>query len=224
MAFKIQRFIPASPITMPDPDPKDPKNAKREADRLAAKDPKRIYGETIVKRDKDEYGFNRITVSQPYTTSTGSKKTGKSYKQLEKEGGDVEAARKFNAGKSGTRTYSFSYGNAKPAGVQISAKTPKPEIDLSKRPSIKPPSYREIHKAKLDLRKIEHEDWKEEKRLKFIQDRAHKKPYTETERQRDIKIAKKNKNKRKRKNLFSFKLPTIKRSDVTISESMSSYK
>jgi hypothetical protein len=115
-------------------DPKDPKNAKRKADRLAAKDPKRTYGKTTVKRDKDEYGFNRITVSQPYTTSTGGKKTGKSYKQLEKEGGDVEAAKKYNAGKSGTRTWSLSYGNAKPKGVQISAKTPKPEIDLKTKP------------------------------------------------------------------------------------------
>tara|TARA_R110002050_G_scaffold32478_2_gene83621 strand:+ start:2435 stop:2770 length:336 start_codon:yes stop_codon:yes gene_type:complete len=28
MAFKIKRFIPASPLTMPDPDPKDPKKKK----------------------------------------------------------------------------------------------------------------------------------------------------------------------------------------------------
>ena len=125
-----------SALTMPDPDPKDPKDPKREADRLAAKDPKRKYGKTTVKKDKDEYGFNRVTVSQPYTTSTGGKKTGKSYKQLEKEGGDVAAAKKFNAGTSGTRTRTFTYGNAKPAGVQISAKTPKPKIDLSKKPSI----------------------------------------------------------------------------------------
>ena len=135
MAFKIKRFIPASPLTMPDPDPKNPKDSKRKADREAAKDPKRKYGKTTVKKDKDEYGFNRVTVSQPYTTSTGGKKTGKSYKQLEKEGGDVDAAKKFNAEKSGTRTKTFTYGNAKPAGVQISAKTPKPKIDLSKKPS-----------------------------------------------------------------------------------------
>ena len=115
-------------------DPKDPKNAKRKADRLAAKDPKRKYGKTTVKKDKDEYGFNRVTVSQPYTTSTGGKKTGKSYKQLEKEGGDVAAAKKFNAGTSGTRTRTFTYGNAKPAGVQISVKSPKPKIDLKAKP------------------------------------------------------------------------------------------
>ena len=134
MAFKIKRFIPASPLTMPDPDPKNPKDSKRKADREAAKDPKRKYGKITVKKDKDEYGFNRVTVSQPYTTSTGGKKTGKSYKQLEKEGGDVNAAKKFNAEKSGTRTKTFTYGNAKPAGVQISAKTPKPKIDLKAKP------------------------------------------------------------------------------------------
>jgi len=130
---KTGRGIPSA-LTMPDPDPKDPKNAKRKADRLAAKDPKRKYGKTTVKKDKDEYGFNRVTVSQPYTTSTGGKKTGKSYKQLEKEGGDVDAAKKFNAEKSGTRTKTFTYGNAQPTGVQISAKTPKPKIDLKTKP------------------------------------------------------------------------------------------
>ena len=123
-----------SALTMPDPDPKDPKDPKREADRLAAKDPKRIYGKTTVKKGKDEYGFNTVTVSQPYTTSTDSK-TNKSYKQFAAEGGDVNAAKKFNAGTSGTRTRTFTYGNAKPAGVQISAETPKPKIDLSKKPS-----------------------------------------------------------------------------------------
>jgi hypothetical protein len=131
MAFKIKRFIPASPLTMPDP--KDPKDPKREADRLAAKDPKRIYGKTTVKKGKDEYGFNTVTVSQPYTTSTRGK-TNKSYKQFAAEGGDVNAAKKFNAGTSGTRTRTFTYGNAKPAGVQISAKTPKPKIDLKAKP------------------------------------------------------------------------------------------
>jgi len=135
--LKTGAGIPSA-LTMPDPDPKDPKdpkNAKRKADRLAAKDPKRKYGKTTVKKDKDEYGFNRVTVSQPYATSTGGKKTSKSYKQLEKEGGDVAAAKKFNAGTSGTRTRTFTYGNAKPAGVQISTSAPKPKIDLSKKPS-----------------------------------------------------------------------------------------
>jgi len=204
MAFKIQRFIPASPLTMPDPDPKDPKDPK---------DSKKKYGKATVKKDKNEYGFNRITVSHPYTTTTNGKRTNKSYKQLAKEGGDVAAAKEFNKNKtsSGVETRTMLYGDAKPAGVQISASTPKPKIDLSKKPSIKAPSARDIHKARLSVKKMEYQDWKEEKYQKFKQDRAHKKPYTEAERQRDIKISKKNKNKRKRKNLFKVDLNLGKR-------------
>ena len=106
-------------------DPKDPK------------DPKRKYGKATVKKDKNEYGFNRITVSHPYTTKTNSKKTNKSYKQLAKEGGDVAAAQKFNKNKtsSGVETRTMLYGDAKPAGPKISVSTPKPKIDLSKKPT-----------------------------------------------------------------------------------------
>jgi hypothetical protein len=48
----------------------------------------------------------------------------------------VEKAKKFNAGKSGSRTTTYSYGGTKSASVKpVSAKTPKPKIDLSKKPS-----------------------------------------------------------------------------------------
>ncbi len=106
-------------------DPKDPK------------DPKKKYGKVTVKKDKNEYGSNRITVSQPYTTTTSGKKTNKSYKQLAKEGGDVAAAKKFNKNKtsSGVRTRTMLYGDAKPVGPKISVSTPKPKIDLSKKPT-----------------------------------------------------------------------------------------
>ena len=118
MAFKIKRFIPASPLTMPDPDPNNPKKK---------------YGKVTVKKDKNEYGSNRITISQPYTTTTN-----KSYKQFAKEGGDVAAAKEFNKNKtsSGVRTRTMLYGDAKPAGVQISVSAPEPKIDLSKKPSV----------------------------------------------------------------------------------------
>lgn len=202
MAFKIKRFIPASPLTMPDPDPK-PKKAKRGAIKRSS--------------SRDESGRTTVTVTQDF--STEGRKTNKTYKQLAAEGGDVAAAKKFNADKSISKTTTYSYGGNKGAGIKT-AEPQKPKADLSKKPSIKAPSARDIHKARLGVKKMEYQDWKEEKIQKFKQDRAHKKPYTEAERQRDIKIAKKNRNKRKRKNLFSFKLPTIRRSDITISEAM----
>jgi len=123
MAFKIQRFIPASPITMPDPDPKDPKPSNVK------------YGDMKKSSTTDQSGRTTVTVTQPF--SSNGKKTSKSYKEFAKEGGDVAAAKKFNAGKSGSRTTTYSYGGSKPAGIKpVSTSTPKPRIDLSKKPSI----------------------------------------------------------------------------------------
>ena len=118
MAFKIKRFI--SPLHA-EGDPKDPKKK---------------YGKVTVKKDKNEYGSNRITISQPW--SSNGKKTSKSYKEFAAEGGDVAAAKKFNENKksSGVRTRTMLYGDAKPAGPKISVSTPKPKIDLSKKPSV----------------------------------------------------------------------------------------
>jgi len=108
-----------SALTMPDPT-----------------DPKKKYGEVTVKKDKNEYGSNRITISQPW--SSNGKKTNKSYKEFAAAGGDVAAAKKFNENKksSGVRTRTMLYGDAKPAGPKISVSTPKPKIDLSKKPSV----------------------------------------------------------------------------------------
>jgi hypothetical protein len=122
MAFKIQRFIPASPITMPDPDPKDPKPSNVK------------YGDMKKSSTTDQSGRTTVTVTQPF--SSNGKKTSKSYKQFAAEGGNVEEAKKFNAGKSGSRTTTYSYGGTKSASIKpVSAKTPKPKIDLSKKPS-----------------------------------------------------------------------------------------
>ena len=121
MAFKIQRFIPASPITLPDP--KDPKPSDVK------------YGDIKKSSSTDQSGRTTVTVTQPFSTP-GGKKTGKSYKQFAKEGGDVEAAKKYNAEKSGSRTKTYSYGGNKSASIKpVSSKTPKPKIDLSKKPS-----------------------------------------------------------------------------------------
>ncbi len=110
-----------SALTMPDPDPKDPKKK---------------YGKPTVKKDKDEYGFDRITVSTPWSST--DRKTNKSYKEFAAEGGDVAAAKKFNKNKtsSGVETRTMTYGNAKPAGPRISVSNPEPKIDLSKKPSL----------------------------------------------------------------------------------------
>jgi hypothetical protein len=123
MAFKIQRFIPASPITMPDPDPKDPKPSNVK------------YGDMKKSSTTDQSGRTTVTVTQPFSTP-GSSKTGKSYKQFAAEGGNVEEAKRFNAGKSGSRTTTYSYGGTKSASMKpFSANTPK--IDLSKKPTLK---------------------------------------------------------------------------------------
>jgi hypothetical protein len=108
---------------MPDPDPKDPKPSNVK------------YGDMKKSSTTDQSGRTTVTVTQPFSTP-GSSKTGKSYKQFAAEGGDVEKAKKFNAGKSGSRTTTYSYGGTKSASVKpVSAKTPKPKIDLSKKPS-----------------------------------------------------------------------------------------
>ena len=117
---------------------------KRKADRLAArakrkggspvkavgdpKDPKKTYGEVTVKKEK-KGNTTTVTATRPFSTG-GSKKT---YKQFKKEGGDVAAAKKFNKGKE---TKSITVVDKKSRGAKaIPAKTPKPKIDLSKKPT-----------------------------------------------------------------------------------------
>lgn len=117
---------------------------KRKADRLAArakrkggspvkavgdpKDPKKTYGKVTVKKEK-KGNTTTVTATRPFSTG-GSKKT---YKQFKKEGGDVAAAKKFNKGKE---TKSITVVDKKSRGAKaIPAKTPKPKIDLSKKPT-----------------------------------------------------------------------------------------
>jgi len=117
---------------------------KRKADRLAArakrkggspvkaigdpKDPKKTYGKVTVKKEK-KGNTTTVTATRPFSTS-GGKKT---YKQFEKEGGNVAAAKKFNKGKE---TKSITVVDKKSRGVKaIPTKSPKPKIDLSKKPT-----------------------------------------------------------------------------------------
>ena len=104
-------------------DPKDPKPSNVK------------YGDMKKSSTTDQSGRTTVTVTQPFSTP-GSSKTGKSYKQFAAEGGNVEEAKRFNAGKSGSRTTTYSYGGIKSASIKpFSANTPKPKIDLSKKPS-----------------------------------------------------------------------------------------
>ena len=116
---------------------------KRKSDRLAKRaerkggspvkatgdpnDPKKTYGKVTVKKEK-KGNTTTVTATRPFSTSGGKK----SYKQFEKEGGDVAAAKKFNKGKE---TKSITVVDKKSIGVKaIPAKTPKPKIDLKTKP------------------------------------------------------------------------------------------
>ena len=112
-----------SALTMPDPkDPKDPKpnNVK--------------YGDIQKSSSTNKSGRTTVTVTQDF--STKGRNTNKSYKQFAEEGGDVAAAKKFNIGKSGSRTTTYSYGGNKGASIKpVSTSVHKPKIDLNKKPS-----------------------------------------------------------------------------------------
>lgn len=116
---------------------------KRKADRLAKrakrkggspvkaigdpKDPKKTYGKVTVKKEK-KGNTTTVTATRPFSRS-GGKKT---YKQFEKEGGNVAAAEKFNKGKE---TKSITVVDKKSRGVKaIPTKSPKPKIDLKAKP------------------------------------------------------------------------------------------
>tara|TARA_R110002073_G_scaffold89982_1_gene212793 strand:+ start:505 stop:1314 length:810 start_codon:yes stop_codon:yes gene_type:complete len=116
---------------------------KRKADRLAKrakrkggspakaigdpKDPKKTYGKVTVKKEK-KGNTTTVTATRPFSRS-GGKKT---YKQFEKEGGNVAAAKKFNKGKE---TKSITVVDKKSRGVKaIPTKSPKPKIDLKAKP------------------------------------------------------------------------------------------
>jgi hypothetical protein len=123
---------------------------KRKSDRLAKRaerkggspvkatgdpnDPKKTYGKVTVKKEK-KGNTTTVTATRPFSTSGGKK----SYKQFEKEGGDVAAAKKFNKGKE---TKSITVVDIKPIGVKSTAS--KPAADLSKKPTPKKLTKKEL--------------------------------------------------------------------------------
>lgn len=124
-------------------DPSMRAQLKRKSDRLAKraarkggspakavgdpKDPKKKYGKVTVKKEK-KGNTTTITATRPYSTTKGKK----TYKQFEKEGGNVAAAKKFNKGSD---TKSITVVDKKQIGAKKLSATPKPKISSAK-PSV----------------------------------------------------------------------------------------
>jgi hypothetical protein len=133
-----------------DGDPTDPKEkakakAKAEANKKAS-EASRVYGKATTTRTTDDSGITTVTKTIPYTQSgEGTATTKKSYKQLEAEGGDVEAAKKFNASKTnkGVVTRSYKTFKMKSKGIDLTPIMPTASIDIKKLVTPKPkmPSY-----------------------------------------------------------------------------------
>jgi len=182
------------------------------------KDPKKKYGKVTVKKEK-KGNTTTVTATRPYSTKTNKgKDLGPDFKPTKAQNDKANKARRA----TGSDTKSITVVDKKQIRPKKLSTTPKPKIDLKAKPSIKPSSPREKAKITQALRKQEFLDSREEKQKTFDEARPNRKPIgTNKSREDDAKKQKKIKKKqKKRKNLFSFKLPTIKRSDVTISESM----
>lgn len=182
------------------------------------KDPKKKYGKVTVKKEK-KGNTTTVTATRPYSTKTNKgKDLGPDFKPTKAQNDKANEARRA----TGSDTKSITVVDKKQIRPKKLSTTPKPKIDLKAKPSIKPSSPREKAKITQTLRKQEFLDSREEKQKTFDEAHPNRKPIgTNKSRKDDAKKQKKIKKKqKKRKNLFSFKLPTIKRSDVTISESM----
>ncbi len=111
--------------------------AKKKAEANASKG-KKVYGKTTRTKTTSDSGVTTHTASTPYTTSgSGNATTKKSYKQLKAEGGDVEAAKKFNASatSSGVKTRSYKTFDVKPVGIKITPMVPTASIIIPKKPT-----------------------------------------------------------------------------------------
>jgi len=117
-------------------DPTKEAKAKAEAKKKAeanASTAEKVYGKTTRTKTTDRDGVTTHTISTPYTTSgSGDATTNKSYKQLAAEGGDVEAAKKFNASatSSGVTTRSYKTFDVKPVGIKPFV-PPPPTADIT---------------------------------------------------------------------------------------------
>jgi hypothetical protein len=130
-----------------DGDPIDPETkAKAEAKKKASKAP-RVYGKTTTTKTTDKSGLTTVTSTTPYTQSGKGEGTAKkTYKQLAAEGGDVEAAKKFNASQTNKGAVTRSYKTFKPAkmGISITPQLPTasvPKIEQPKSPKPSMPTY-----------------------------------------------------------------------------------
>jgi hypothetical protein len=118
--------------TDPTKEAKAKAEAKKKAEANASKG-KKVYGKTTRTKTTSDTGVTTHTISTPYTTSgSGNATTKKSYKQLAAEGGDVEAAKKFNASatSSGVKTRSYKTFDVKPVGIKPFV-PPKPTADIT---------------------------------------------------------------------------------------------
>ena len=123
--------------TDPTKEAKAKAEAKKKAEANASKG-KKVYGKTTRTKTTSNTGVTTHTMSTPYTTSgSGDATTKKSYKQLAAEGGDVEAAKKFNASatSSGVKTRSYKTFDVKPVGIKITPMLPTASITVPKIPT-----------------------------------------------------------------------------------------
>ena len=115
----------------------DPVKEKAEAEaKVNTSNAPKVYSGGSRNMVNNPDGTRTLTSTRNYT-QTGTGKATKTYKQLKSEGGDVAAARKFNAKKSrsGTETESITSVNIKPYGIT----QPKVKITGGAQVKITPP-------------------------------------------------------------------------------------
>ena len=140
-------FYKVGPLYAHGPNGTHPIDPKKEAAKKAetnASNAKKVYGKTTKTQTTDEYGLTTHTFSTPYTQSgQGSASTKKSYKQFKAEGGDVEAAKKFNAEKvnKGVKTRSHQTFDLKPSGIVPLSSPPKADVKITTPPKKEKPSF-----------------------------------------------------------------------------------
>ena len=127
----------------------DPVKEKAEAEaKVNTSNAPKVYSGGSRNMVNNPDGTRTLTSTRNYT-QTGTGKATKTYKQLKSEGGDVAAARKFNAKKSrsGTETESITSVNIKPYGItqpkvkitggaQVKITPPKPNTTIEKKKKI----------------------------------------------------------------------------------------
>lgn len=138
---KTGRGIPTS-LCSPNMQRKDAKTGKEVPEGA-------VYGKTVV--SVDEYGSK--VYKTPYEKKGDSTKTSKSYKQFAAEGGDVEAAKKYNAGVKGyveNKSIPLTTASIKPFNSNIEA----PEIIVKKQRSLTAPSIGKGYQKTTGIGKI----------------------------------------------------------------------